>query len=119
MAAVQIIDHVVAIPKPDEIQIKFVPHGFDQTEQVLIFLRLTIEVTLLVNQPGDRRVRSETVAELFSAKSRRANEIRPPMIVRLGLVLLPLFERRSADENDPFTFRDVVAGTRGESEDRQ
>ena len=49
LAIVQIIDDVDAVAEPNELQIEFVSHGFDQTDQVLIFLRLTIEITLFVN----------------------------------------------------------------------
>src|SRR5439155_19114703 len=88
-------------------------------DQVLMLLRRAIEITLLINQPGDWRVRAKPVAQLLSAEPRRANKIRPPMIVRLGLVLLPLFQGGSADEDDPLAFRDVVARLGGQRENRQ
>ena len=112
VAVVQIIDHIVAVSEPNKVEIKLVPHGFDQTEQVLIFLWLAIEITLFVNEPGDLRVRAETVAEFFGAESRGADEICPPMIVRLSFILLPLFQGRPANHDDPFTFRDVIARER-------
>ena len=105
--------------EPDQIQIKFVPHSINQTDQVLIFLWLTIEITLFINEPGDRRVRAKAVAQLLGAESGRADKIGPPMIVWLRLVLLPLFQGRSAHEDDPFAFRDVVSRVGGESQDRQ
>src|SRR5262249_48695351 len=80
LSSVQIIDHVIAVPEPNEVEIKFVPHGFDQADQVLIFLWLAVEVTLFVNEPGNRGVWTEAVPQLLGAESRGANEIRPPMI---------------------------------------
>ena len=86
---VQVIDDVVAIPEPNQIKIEFVADGLDESDQVLVFLRCAIEIALFINQPGDGRVRPETVAQFFRPQPRSSNEIGPPMIVRLGFILLP------------------------------
>src|SRR5207237_496813 len=118
-SGVQIIDNVVAVLKPNEIQIKLVSDSLDQPDQILIFLRLAIEITLFINQPGDGRVRPEPFAQLVGTEPRRANEIRPPMIVRLRLVLFPLLEGGPADQDDPFAFRGLVARVDCQREYRQ
>src|SRR4029077_9070045 len=61
-----------------------------------------IEVTLFVNEPGDLLIGTEFGAKLIGAKARGVDKVRPPMIVGIGFVLLPLMERRPADKNDPF-----------------
>src|SRR5437899_2865283 len=108
-SGVQIIDNVVAVLKPNEVQIKLVSDSLDQPDQILIFLRLAVEITLFIHQPGDRRVRPEPVAQLLGTQPRRPHELRPPMGVRLRLVLLPLLERGADDPAAPFGFRDLVA----------
>ena len=87
------IPGVVAVAEVDEVEIELVAHGSDELEQVLFFLLTSIDVALLVNQPGDLRVRPVLLAQLLRPNSRGADEIRPPMIMRdRAFVLLPNME---------------------------
>src|SRR6266496_945069 len=81
LAVVQIIDHLGARVKPNEIEIKFFANRIDQANQVLVLLLRAINISLLVNQPGDLRVRSKLGAQLLRAQPGGANKVRPPMIV--------------------------------------
>ena len=60
-SGIDVIGNVVAAVEPDQVQIEFVAHRFDQADQVLAFLFGAIDVPLFVNQPSNRRVRAETV----------------------------------------------------------
>src|SRR6266568_5374749 len=59
LAMIQIIDHLRARVKPDEVKIESFADRIDQANQVLVFLFRAVNISLLVNKPGDLRVRSE------------------------------------------------------------
>ena len=112
LAAVQVIDDVIAVLKIDQIQVECVAHGTEKPEQILLFLRGPVDVTLLVDQPGDLRVRTVFFAQLLGANAGRPDEICPPMVVREGaFVFLPLHQGRAAHQKDKF--RRGVCGARG------
>ena len=102
---IQVIDDLVAALKIDQVEIKLVRDGVDEANQVLVLLCGTIKIALFVNQPGDLGVRPKASAKLFGAQAGCMHEIRPPMIVRIGFVLFPLMQRRSAHHHDPFPGR--------------
>ena len=56
LPGIKIINHSAAVAKPNEVEIIFIAHGLDVTEQILVLLRGAIDVTLFVNEPGDLRV---------------------------------------------------------------
>src|SRR4030095_1290756 len=88
--------------KPNEIEIKFIANGLNQADQILVFLRRTIYIALFVNEPRDPRIRAELRAQLLGEQPRATNKIRPPMIMRINLVLLPLIHGGSAYDDDVF-----------------
>jgi hypothetical protein len=69
--------------------------------QVLFFLLRPIEITLLINEPGNRSVWAELGARLLGAHA-GMDKVSPPMIVRLRFIFLPLLERWSADQQNIF-----------------
>ena len=118
LSGVQIIDDFGSGVKVNQVQIEPVAHGIDEADQILVLLRSAIEIALLINKPGDRSVGAELGAQLLSAQSRGANKVRPPMVVRIGLVVLPLIERRATHNDDPLTGR-RGGRFRSERQDRQ
>src|SRR5205809_5545276 len=84
LTVVKIIDDLRALVEVNKIQIKFLAHGIDVTEQILMLLLGTIDVALLVNQPGDLRVGAEFFSQLLGADAGGAHKIRPPVIVRIS-----------------------------------
>src|SRR5436309_7146547 len=103
LTLVQIIDYFRAWAKPDEVEIQFVTHRTDKTDQILVFLFCAILVTLPVYKPRNLRIRAKRLTQLFAAQPRGPHKVRPPMIVREGLVFFPLIHRRPAHKNDVFT----------------
>src|SRR5438477_11712661 len=84
--------------KPNEIEIKFFAHRIDQANQVLVFLFRAIHIALLINKPGDLRIRSKLGAHLLSPQSCGPNKVRPPVIVRINFIFLPLIHGGSANK---------------------
>src|SRR5437867_196035 len=103
LTLVQIIDYFRAWAKPDEVEIQFVTHRTDKTDQILVFLFCAILVTLPVYKPRNLRVRAKRLTQLVGAQPRGPHKVRPPMIVRESLVFFPLIHRRPAHKNDVFT----------------
>src|SRR5215831_10471578 len=99
---IEVIDHLLPRTEPNEMEIKFVADGIDQTNQVLVLLFGTILVTLSVNEPSKLHVRPKFGAQLLGAQPRRAYKVRPPVIVRVSLVFFPLIHRGPAYQDDVF-----------------
>src|ERR1022692_1273318 len=102
LAVVQIIDHVAAVAEVNDIEMEFLAHRINEADQILLFLLRAIEITLLVNEPGNLSVRAKLRAQLVGAQASGMDKVGPPMIVRLRFVFFPLLERGSADEQDIF-----------------
>src|ERR1051326_7001765 len=102
VAIIDVVDYLVAGIEPNQIQIVFVAHRPDVTEQVLVLLLGAIEIALFVNEPGNGLIGTKLGPELFGPETGGMDKVRPPMIMRVGFVLFPLFQRRAADEDDPF-----------------
>src|SRR5205814_7179301 len=91
----------------NKMQIKFVTHGIDVTDQIDSVLLSPLDVGGLVNQPRYHEVRSKLLAQLLGPNSGGMHEICPPMIMRLGLVFLPLVEGDATDQDNPFALRHI------------
>ena len=92
LAGVEVFNYVGAVLKIDEVQTISVANRTDVAEQILMLLCGAIDITLLVNEPGNHGIGADLGAQLFSAQTGGVDEIGPPMIVRLRLVLLPLMK---------------------------
>src|SRR5688572_15516501 len=101
LSIVQIINDLVAFVEIDQLDVVLVAHRVDVPDQVLLVLRRAVDVALLVDQPGDHRIRILRL-DLLGPNPAGADEIGPPMIVRLLLVFLPHHQGRSADDEDVF-----------------
>src|SRR5579864_4959752 len=112
LSGIYVIDDIAPTTKPDEIQFILVAYGIDEADQILVVLRGPGDVPLFVNQPGDHLIGAEIATQFVSLQARGVNEICPPMIVRLGFVFLPLVERRTANQNDPFSRRRLTGKSR-------
>src|SRR6266487_1710645 len=113
---VQVIDDFGAAVKIDQVQTVFIAHRIDETDQVLMLLLGAIQITLLVYEPGNLGVRSELAAQLLCPYSRGANKVRPPMIVRINFIVLPLIKGRPAHDDDPLFVRGAGESTAAEHE---
>src|SRR5438270_7587856 len=91
-----------------------VTDGVDISDQVRAILLCAFKVTRLVNQPSNRRVSAQLCSKLFRPNPCGMNEIRPPMIVRLGLVLLPLMHGNPPNDDDPFALREFRSRNRAD-----
>jgi hypothetical protein len=90
LSVVDVIDDFVSGTKPNQIDIKFVSNRTDETDQILVLLLGAVLIALPVNEPRDLRVRPGLTAYLLSAQTGCPHKVRPPMIVRDGLVFFPL-----------------------------
>lgn len=108
LAVVQIIDHVAAVAEVNDIEMEFLAHRINEADQILLFLLRAIEITLLVNEPGNLSVRAKLRAQLVGAQAGGMHKVGPPMIVRLCFIFFPLLERWSADEQDIFASNSSV-----------
>ena len=102
LAVVQVVDHLAPVLKINQVEMKLLPHRIDVADQVLVFLFGPVEITLLINKHGNHGVRPELGTHLFSAQACGVEEVCPPMIVRVGFVLLPLMQGRAAHEQNVF-----------------
>src|SRR5688500_8250451 len=121
LAIVQIIDDLVALVEIDQLDVVFVAHRVDVADQVLLVLRRAVDVALLVYQPGDHRIRILRL-DLLGPNAAGANEVSPPMIVRLLLVFLPHHQRGPTDNEDVFTIRrrsGAGLGSQAESQEKK
>src|SRR5947199_7076686 len=107
LTVIKVIDHVSALSEVNKMQIKFVAHGIDVPDQIDSVLLSPLDVGGLVNQPRYHQVRTKLLAQLFGPNAGRMHEICPPMIMRLGLVFLPLVEGDATDQDNPLPLRRI------------
>src|ERR1700704_29205 len=118
LARVQVINDLVTSLEINQVQIVLLADRIYVADQILFFLHGAIEITLFVNEPGNLLVRSVLGAHLFGPNPRGANEICPPMIGRLGLVLFPLPQGRPADQENVFA-TNWIRSLSGERKDEE
>ena len=58
LAIINVIDDLLAWPKPDQIDIKFVANRVNETDQILVLLFRAVFIALTVNEPRDLRIRA-------------------------------------------------------------
>src|SRR5437763_9513231 len=90
LTVIKVIDHVSALVEVNKMQIKFVAHGIDVPDQIDSVLLSPLNIGGLVNQPRYHQVRPTLLAQLLGPNAGLMHEICPPMILRLGRVLLLL-----------------------------
>src|SRR6266550_6924659 len=81
--------------------VELVSDRFDVADQILLFLNPAIDISGPVNQPGNHLIGAVLGPDLFGAYTGGPNKVGPPVVMRLGLVFLPLVHRRSTDQDNP------------------
>ena len=114
LPSVDVAQDVWAGSEPDQVNVKLIAYRLDVADQILFFLHPPIEVTRLIYQPGNHLIRPILRAQLFGPNPGGADEISPPVVVWLVLILFPLVQRWSAHQDDPLGFW----GLRGRSSGR-
>src|ERR1044071_5700326 len=71
LSVVDVIDDLMSGTEPNQIDIKFISNGINEADQILILLFGAIHIALLVNEPGDLRLRSGLFAYLLRAQAGR------------------------------------------------
>src|SRR5262249_34295820 len=117
-AGIEIIDHVAAAIEVNQVKVKLVADTVDVCDQVLVFLLATINITGVVNQPGDDRAGWNLGQDLVGSDTCGMDEVGPPMVMWLGLILFPSMERRSANTDDVFGLL-RSPGSDGEDEEQE
>src|SRR5436189_4681541 len=102
LTVIKVIDHISALVEVNKTQIKFIAHGIDVPDQIDSVLLSPLNIGGLVNQPRYHQVRSTQLAQLLGPNTGRIHEICLPMIMRLGLIFLPLIEGDPTDQDNPF-----------------
>src|SRR5258708_19745599 len=74
----------------------------NDAEKILGFLRLSCLISRSVKQPGDLSLRTEGLLQLFDSNPAGANEIQPPMAMRLHFPFPPFPERTSTGHTHSF-----------------
>src|SRR5260221_12195603 len=74
----------------------------NDAEKILGFLRLSCLISRSVKQPGDLSLRTERLLQLFDSNPAGADEIQPPMGMRLHFRFLPFPEGDASGHNHCF-----------------
>ena len=103
LPAVQVVDHLLTLVEPHEVDAIFVPHRDDVRDEVALVLAAAApHIARLVHKPRDPRPGTLLLLNFLNPHPCRANKISPPPVMRCRFVFLPLLKGRPAAQEHIF-----------------
>ena len=102
LALVEVIDELPRAVEPHEPHAEGIADAGDEGQIIAVILPPARDVAGAIDEPGDLLLRVCRL-DLLDADPRGADEVHPPIIMRLRLPFLPRPERHAAAHDDGFT----------------
>ena len=103
LPVIQIIAKLVRSLEINQLQSEFCANRIDHAEDVFLLLRLSPFISGAIKQPGNFGGGTILISKLLDSQTTRADEVKPPVIVRLDLIFFPRHEGDSAGGHNVLT----------------
>lgn len=101
LAVVEVVDELRGAVEPHKLDVKGVTHAGDEGGVVAVVLAAACDIRRAIDEPCDGLVGSGGF-DLLDADARGADEVGPPVVMRLGFPFFPYPKRDAAADDDGF-----------------
>ena len=101
LAVVEVVDELRGAVEPHELDVKGVAHAGDEGGVIAAVLPPACDIRRAIDEPSDGLVRSGGF-DLLDADARGADEVCPPVVMRLGFPFFPHPKRHATADDDGF-----------------